>query len=290
MTADSGFFQVRSTAWRGLRSPVVALYVSFGLAVSCALLLALLPRAIAPTELPALTLPAAEVAQALRDDARRVAAAPQSDAAHELTRLFFDFGGTEIAALEDRQLAGQRRRLLHYAFDRVVAAHGKQGAQALRESALAQFESALDLQLPAAQVKGVLGVFPSVLEQHKATYEGEELAPHFVMRTLYKARWNLMNGLEVDWAFARVERIAYFGWMGLHAENLSLDARRQALQKYAAAAGPHADEALGVIAFLDKDYPHAVEALTRAQSLEPCLRLRNYLSGAQLAVAFAGEQ
>jgi hypothetical protein len=290
MTANSGFFQVRSAGSRGLRSPGVALYASFGVAVACALLLALLPRAIAPTELPALTLPAAEVAQVLRDDARRAAAAPQSDVAHDLARLFVEFGRNEVAAFEDRQLAGQRRRLLHHAFERVVAADGEQAVQALRESVLAQFESALDLQLPAAQVKGVVGVFPNLLEEHKATYDGEELAPHFVMRTLYKARWNLMNGLAVDWHFARIERVAYFGWMGLHAENLPIAARRQALQKYAALAGPHADEAVGVLAFLDKDYAHAVEALTRAHSLEPCLRLRNYLNGARVAAALAGQQ
>ena len=69
-----------------------------------------------------------------------------------------------------------------------------------------------------------------------------------------------------------------------------LDARRQALQKYAAVSGPHADEALGVLAFLDKDYAHAVEALGRAQTREPGLRLRNYLNGARVAAALSGER
>jgi hypothetical protein len=275
---------------RGWRSPGVALYLSFALAVVCALVLSFLPRSIVPSELPALTLPAAEVAQVLRDDARRAAAAPKSDSANELVRMFLEFGRSEIAALEDPQLAGQRRRMLHHTFDRVVAAHGTEGAQALREQVLARFERALDLQLPAAEANALLGVFPNVLEQHKALHDGEEVAPHFVMRTLYKARWNHLLGLDVDWSFVRVERVAYFGWMGLHADNLPLDARRQALQKYAAAAGPHADEALGVLAFLDKDYAHAVEALARAQTREPGLRLRNYLSGARVAAALAGER
>jgi hypothetical protein len=268
----------------------VALYVSFALAVACALVLAFLPRSIVPSEMPALTLPAAEVAQVLRDDARRAAAAPKTDPANELVRMFVEFGKSEIAALENPPLASQRRHLLHHAFDRVVAAHGTEGAQALRELLLARFESALDLQLPAKQASALLGVFPNVLEQHKVLQDGEEVAPHFVMRTLYKARWNHLLGLDVDWNFVRIERVAYFGWMGLHADNLPLDARRQALQKYAAASGPHADEALGVLAFLDKDYAHAVEALARAQAREPGLRLRNYLSGARVAAALAGER
>jgi hypothetical protein len=270
------------------RSPDFGLQLSFACAVACGLVLALLPRAVAPNELPALTLSAAEVAQVLSEDARRAASAPSSDTALELTRMFLDFGGSEIAALEDAQLSSQRRRAMHHAFDRVVAAHGQAGALALREQALAKFESALDLELPAAQTKALLGLFPNALEQHFATRDGVELAPHFVMRTLYKARWNRMNALDVDWGFARVERVAYFGWMGLHAQNLPLAARRSALQKYAAAGGPHADEAVGVLAFLDRDYPQAVEALTRANAHEPGLRLRNYLSGAQVAAALSG--
>jgi hypothetical protein len=275
---------------RRAKAPAVGLYLLFACAVVCGLVLAFLPRAIAPTELPALTLSAADVARVLRDDESRAASAPISEIAGEQRRMFLQFGQSEIAALENPQLASQRRQALHHVYERVVAAHGEAGALALREQALAEFERALDLQLPAARTKAVLGLFPNALEQHMATRDGEEIAPHFVMRTLYKVRWNRMNGLDIDWGFARVERIAYFGWLGLHATNLPLPQRRQALQKYAAAGGPHADEALGVLAFLDKDYPHAIEALTRAQALAPGLRLRNYINGALVAAALSGSQ
>jgi hypothetical protein len=268
---------------RRARTPELGLYVLFVAAIGCSLVLLVVPRAIAPIELPTLTLPAAEVAQVMSDDARRAAAAPHSAEARELMQRFHQFGASEVSALEDARLGLQRRRLLHHLHDRVVAADGAAGALALRAQALAELEAALDARLPQNQVSGVLGVFANVLSEHGVTRNGEELAPHFVLRTLYKARWNRLLDLPIDSDFARVERVAYFGWLGLHAENLPLAARRQALIQYAAAGGPHAAEAQGVLAFLDHDYALAASELERAYAQDHSLRLRNYLRGARVA-------
>jgi hypothetical protein len=268
---------------RRVRTPELGLYTLFAVATGCSLLLLVVPRAIAPIELPTLTLPAAEVEQVIRDDARRAASAPRSAVAHELRQRFHQFGASEVTALGDARLDIQRRRMLHYLHDRVIASDGAAAILALRAQALAELESALDGRLPAAEVSGVLGVFPNVLSEHRVTRDGEELAPHFVLRTLYKARWNRLFDLPIDSDFARVERIAYFGWLGLHAENLPLAARRLALTKYAAAGGPHASEAQGVLAFLDRDFGQAAGQLERAYAQDHSLRLRNYLRGARVA-------
>ena len=270
-------------ARRGWAPAVASLYGLFGLAVACSLLLASLPRAITPSELPGLVLPEREVEKVIADDTARATSAPETASGAELMRLFLEFGQSEIAALENVSLAELRRRLLRRAYDRVVAADGAQAALALRARALAKFEDALALRLKDAQLAGVLGVFPNVLSQHRATYDGEEVAPHFVLRTLYKARWNLMVGLPVDFEFARVEKLAYFGWMGLHADNLPLSVRRKALLSYAAAGGANAAEAQGVLAFLDKDFATAIDQLERAHAERPSLRLRNYIQGAHVA-------
>ncbi|HEY2733617.1 MAG TPA: hypothetical protein VGI70_06510, partial [Polyangiales bacterium] len=47
---------------------------------------------------------------------------------------------------------------------------------------------------------------------------------------------------------------------------------------------------LGVLAYLHKDYDRAVEALARAHAYDPSLRVRNYLTGAQVAAAMFGQQ
>jgi hypothetical protein len=260
-----------------------ALHWLFVVAAACALALAYMPRALTPIELPALTLSAAEVQAVSAADARSAAAAPSGGAAAELMTAYLDFGRSEISALEDPQLMQQRRRLLHRIYERVVAEHGQAAALALRELALTKFEAALDSRLPPDQIKSVLGIFPTVLAQHRATDDGLELAPHFVIRSLYKARWNHMVGLDLDFGFAPVEQVAYYGWLGLHADNLSLDVRRRMLFKYAAAGGAHAAEAQGVLAFLDQDYKHALDALTQAYAELPSLRLRNYVQGATVA-------
>jgi hypothetical protein len=266
---------------RGVAGP--ALHWLFLVAAVCALGLALVPRALAPIELPALTLSAADVRAVRAQDARRAAAAPSDGAAAELMTTYLEFGRSEVSALEDPQLMQQRRRLLHRLYQRVLAERGEEAALGLRESALAKFEDALESRLPRDQIKSVLGIFPTVLAQHRATQDGLEVAPHFVIRSLYKARWNRMVGLDLDYGFAPVEQIAYYGWLGLHADNLSLDLRRRMLFKYAAAGGAHAAEAQGVLAFLDQDYVHALQALTQAYAELPSLRLRNYVQGAMVA-------
>jgi hypothetical protein len=287
MTAES-VSDTAGKARRRTRSAEPALYALFALTIGCALVLLVVPRAIAPSELPTLTLPAAAVDRVMREDARRATAAPSSAPARELVQRFLEFGASEVAAIEDARLGIQRRRVLHHLYDRVVAADGAAAALDLREQALARFEAALDLRLPKAQVNGVMGVFANVLSEHRATRNGDEVAPHFVLRTLYKARWNRMMDLAADFGFAPVERVAYFGWLGIHADNLPLSARRQALLKYAAAGGPHAAEAQGVLAFLDHDYVQSIAALEHAYAEAPSLRLRNYLRGARVAAGLSG--
>jgi hypothetical protein len=270
-------------------SPALKLYGLFALVTACALVLVAMPRAIAPSEMPALELSAAAVARVTREDAERAASAPNSAAAQELMARFWSFGSSEAAALEDFNLATQRKRALHRLYDRVVAVDGATAALKLREQALVKFEAALDGSLSKTESDAVMGLFANVLIEHQVTRDGEELAPHFVLRTLYKARWNRMLDLAPDLGFAQVERFAYFGWLGLHADNLPLAMRRQALQKYAAAGGPNAAEAQGVLAFLAQDYAESVRSLERAYGEAPSLRVRNYLRGARVAAGMAGQ-
>jgi hypothetical protein len=131
----------------------------------------------------------------------------------------------------------------------------------------------------------VLGVFPEAIARHRATRNGDEVAPHFVLRTLYKARWNLAMGLATDHAFTPVEGRAYHGWLALHADNLGPGMRSKALLAYGRAGGRYVPEAQGVLAFLGQDYAQAVAALTLAYQTSPSLRVRNWLRGAQVAAA-----
>ncbi|HET8936210.1 MAG TPA: hypothetical protein VFN67_22355 [Polyangiales bacterium] len=248
-----------------------------------------LPRAVAPLELPVLTLNAEDVSAQEREDAELAANAPNTAKAKALMADYLNFGEAEIMVVAQPMLLEQRRRMLRLEQEAVVAESGPKAGQAMRALALSKFEAALSGELPKTELKGVLGIFPHVLMQHLVTRDGLELGPHFVVRTLYKARWNRMCGLLPEAELSQIERRAYFGWMGLHAANLPIRERRQALLGYAAAGGVEADQALGVLAFMDHDYVRAVDSLERAYAQKGNLRLRNYLRGARVAAGQLGE-
>ncbi|MET0385769.1 MAG: hypothetical protein ABW321_07405 [Polyangiales bacterium] len=264
------------------------LYVLLIVSVACGFVLLAIPRALTPTEPPALALSAAAVAAQQAEDAKLALDAPHGAAAEQLISLYQAFGQIERVGTEPRELTDLRRRSLHLAYERVREESGGRAVLALRALALSKLEAALDDELRGEEIGAWLGAFPSVLFKHYATRDGLELAPHFVVRTLYKARWNRALELPLDSDFARIERQAYYGWLGLHAYNLPLGERRQALLGFAAAGGEQASEAQGVLAFLDHDYTRAVDCLARAYAENRSWRVRNYLRGAQVAAASAG--
>ncbi|MEY4579984.1 MAG: hypothetical protein RL701_4687 [Pseudomonadota bacterium] len=264
-----------------------SLYVLLALCLCAGFLIVGVPRDLIPNELPALSLQEDLVLAQQRTDAQLIAAAPRTPAAERLLALYRSFGETELATLENAQLRAARRHDLHASYEHVREESGPQSVLALRALAVAKFEAVLDGSLKDETARSWLGVFPNVLIQYMATRDGLELAPHFVVRTLYKARWNRLLELPLESDLTQVERQAYFGWLGLHAGNLPLMQRREALLGYAAAGGKDAAEAQGVLAFMADDYVRAVECLERAYRENPSFRVRNYLRGARVVAAEA---
>jgi hypothetical protein len=268
----------------------VALYALFTLTVACALLLCAVPRPLAPTDLPVLRLSNSAVQWIERQDERDAKRAPSSPQALELERRFLDYGVAEDDGGDSSETRSQRRHALAATYADLVREVGPALALTMRARALGKLEAALDLRLPDEQLKGVMGIFANVLDRHGATRAGIEIAPHFVVRTLYKARWNLALNLAQDFGFANIEKLAYHGWLALHAENLSVERRLSALDAYATAAGrSHAAqvaEAQGVLLYRAKSYAAAVDALQAAYELSGNVHLRNYVLGARLAAGF----
>jgi hypothetical protein len=264
-------------------------YALFVLTTACVLVLCLIPRALAPTETPVLTLDRARTAQVVSAD--RSARAPDTSAARGLDKRLLEFGALENRTLEPGLSPDQLRQLLANGYQQVVRESGEAAALALRSVAVERLEAALALRLPDAETERVLGLFPEALARHSVTRNGFEVAPHFVMRTLYKARWNLAMGLAPDFKLQPVELEAYYGWLALHATHLSPEPRGIALQQYSRAGGRQIAEARGVLAFLSHDYRQAAEALEQAYRESSSLRIRNWLRGAQVAAsAVEGEQ
>jgi hypothetical protein len=263
------------------RSAELKFYALFVLTATCVLVLCLIPRALAPDETPVLILDGVRTAAVVKAD--RAAKAPNSLAAQQLDKRFLDFGALENRTLEEGPTPAQLRQLLANGFQQVVRESGQDAALALRSTAVERLEKALELRLPDADTERVLGLFPEALARYCVTRNGFEVAPHFVMRTLYKTRWNLVMGLAPDFELQPVEREAYHGWLALHASNLAPEPRGIALKQYGGAGGGQIAEARGVLAFLSHDYKSAAVALEQAYRESSSLRIRNWLRGAQVA-------
>lgn len=251
------------------------------LAVACAALLFAQDRASAPRELPSLTLPVQAVQRVLHADAQAARAAPSSQRARALAALLIEHGRIEAQGLEEAQRYQDRRSALVQGYRELAAEVGAATALRLREKALLQLEAALALRLREDAAKAVLGSFPAVLAREGASRNGELVAPHFVVRTLYKARWNLLHGLKGDHGFATVEKRAYYGWQALHAERVALAQRIEALHAYGLAGGEDVEEALGVLLLRQGDHAQALRALEHAYRAHGGLRLRNALIAAR---------
>lgn len=260
-------------AW--VSEPVAALAL-LGLSIACAAFLFVQPRPVAPRELPCLTLPAELVEAAIAADTRAAAAAPDTPQTRALQALMAAQGEAEDRGFETGELTEQRRQALRDAFAMLVAELGEPAVLRLRAKAALALEDALELRLPVTERKRVIGGFTDALALDGVTRNGYRVAAPFVIRTLYKARWNVLCGLSPAHAFARIEQRAYFGYQALHAERLSLTRRIEALYPYGLAGGQDVQEALGVLLFRAEEYEDAARALQAAYRERGSLRLRNY--------------
>lgn len=242
-----------------------------------------LPRPIPPSELAALRLDSRQVGRAIQQDEAAAIRKHNSQQADLIRKLVLEKGASEIGQTEPLHAFQSRRRRFAQAIAKIEEKERRQTLIDLRAQAVEKLEEALALKLPEAESQKVLGVFPVYLDRYGATRDGEIVAPRFVIRTMYKSRWNLIVGLEATAYFAPVERLAYFGWLVRHADNAPIQLRIKALPKYAQAGGQMVEEASGILYFLSANYPEAIRYLTLAYQQNGSIRLRNYLLAAQKA-------
>jgi hypothetical protein len=265
-----------------LSEPTAALAL-MAVSIACTSLLLVIARPVPPLELPSLALPEAAVTAQLREDADQARNAPDTPRARELEALLWKQGAAERHGLEYEDSYRNRRRALELGYRAFVSEVGEERALRLRSKAVAKLEDALELRLKDEQAQAVIGVFATVLAREGLSRDGYLVAPEFVVRTLYKARWNILHGLAPDYALEPIEKRAFYGWKALHAEHLPLASRIEALHAYGSAGGVDLEEALGVLLFRMGDYKQSLAALRVAYQKHPNLRLRNYLLSARIA-------
>jgi hypothetical protein len=267
-------------------SPAFSTLMLFMVVIGCAGFLLWQPRRIALTQMPPLVLPAGPVREAIAAEAKAAAQAPTTEAAAQLDRLWLEAGRIERDGDEPLHRRRERWRRAHTLYEQVVKESGENGALALRALAVERLDDAIDLKLKPELARDVMGDFALLLEREGCARGGELLAPRFIARILYKARWNISHELPPEHRFSSIEARAYFGWQSLHGDRLPLEQRMRALVEYQRHGGPRADEAAGVLLRKGGEAAAANAALTAAYRSSNALRLRN----AALAEAGAATQ
>jgi hypothetical protein len=244
------------------------------------------PRVV-PRELPSLSQPADAVDAVVRADAQNAQRAPTSTQAKTHEALIDQQGQSEVGGFEGAESYTARREAIANSYTALVAQVGEASALRLRAKAVMLLEDALELRLPDDRAKRVIGAMSTVFDREGVSRNGELVAPRFVARTFYKARWNILSGLPPAYAFERIEQRAFYGWQALHAERLTVQKRIEALHAYGLAGGDHVEEALGVLLYKLGDFPQSTRALETAYRQEHSLRLRNYVLSARAAMPAA---
>lgn len=246
------------------------------------------PRAVAPTEVPALQLSPSSVARIIEAQRALAASAPSTDRIKELVRLLEQQNRAEARGDNAPERSQARRKRIAEAREEVQSAQGPQAIAAVRarwtERAMRVVKGSASEEASEEHAE-VLGSFDQAMSRYGLRDLRGLRASRFAVRTLFKAHWNALVGLSPTEGFASVELQSYWGWLALQADDAPLSLRRQALQAYAKAGGPGAFEAGAVFAFGEGDFRRAAELFRLAYQNVPSLRLRNHLLAAEVAAA-----
>lgn len=266
------------------RNLLIVLALCGGSAIGVALIIH--PRPVTPRFPPALVLQANAVAEQIKKDqefAQCRTQIRQKSQADELEALFMQSGEAEQGGLEDSTRIRKRRKRIAELVEVLNTDSGPRVLDLLRAAATEELSRILAGNGQRRAANGYMGTFPNLLTYHHAAWKGRRTAPLFVIRTLYKARWNTLHGLDHSTGFSAIETQAYFGWLALHADRLPLSIRLSALPAYAAAGGERADEAAGVLLYSAGQFSKASQAFRKALKESYSLRVRNYLLASELA-------
>jgi hypothetical protein len=227
------------------------------------------PAPVRPRLPPPLLLdPAAVRAQRAEDAAL---AARAEDTARR-RQLYDDVNRAEVEQRDTRAMARHRRERLADVLTSIAA--DAEARAALRAADLARLEPALRGTLEPAERAEAIGAFAQSLVRYRLVEDGRQSGPTFVVRTLFKARWNGLHGRPRLEGLSPIELQAYHGWLALGAEGAPSESRLAALDAYAEAGGTRVAETRAILRC--REGLDAREAYDAALSEGFSFRLRNH--------------
>jgi hypothetical protein len=269
---------------RGLTASGARLIVTT-VAASCAFVILALPRAVAPQ--PPVIFPAdaeRELVTTLTREAELAEGVRQlgGPAFERLRRLEAEQGRAEVGPGEAAGVAEERHLGLQRLLTLVEREH--EGATvALRADAMVRLWPALRGELEPTAEEEALGSFPRILERYGAARDGRRLAPKSVVHAMFKARWNILHGLDQADGFTPAEARAFWGWAAANTPAEAHALRLEAIRGYADADGPATRELVAYGAYEAEEYARAARLYDELYEETGFLRHRNHARAAMLA-------
>jgi len=234
-----------------------------------------LPRPVAPTETPGLSLSVSAAAEARALDEARAEDAPSGLVAETLLDAYYRHGNAEHFGTNEESFR-QDRRSIARAAALLTEEHGDEALLAIQASVVGRLDDALAGRMEEAERVAFLGNFEQILSTYGLVDEGRWLAPDVAVRALFKARFNAALRQDLTLGLHPIELEAYWGWLALEARDAPTDRRIEALGEYERVHEAPAHEARGVLLFQAGRFIDSAEAFEAAYAETGSMRLRNH--------------
>lgn len=246
------------------------------IAISCTSVILASPQPVAPGESPPLILDQGEVERVLREDRERAAEVPETEEFLRIARVYRSAGLAELGEPEAPRAGRERTVEMAEGIRAIAEEHGEEAVIALRARMTERAVRALKGELPAEDRRGLLGTFASIMERYSVIEEGRLIAPEFVLRALYKARWNGYMRLELTSGLEDIELEAYWGWLALAAHGIEVRRRLHALDSLEEVSEEEFPEARATLLFLSGEYSQSADIFDELYHRTGSLRYRNH--------------
>jgi len=244
--------------------------------VSCSAVILYAPQPVAPQETQPLELDPHQVSRILQEDRALAESLRETEATLLIDQVYREAGLAELGEPEDSLAARARNEEMAETIRSLAESDGEDTVLALRARTTDLAMRALKGELSAEERRGLLGTFAMIMERYSVIVDDRLVAPEFVVRTLYKARWNGYMRLELTSGFEDTELRAYWGWLALEAPSIEVRRRFDALEQLRATTAEDFTEAQAALLFLGGDYPQAADLYDALYQQSGNLRYRNH--------------
>ena len=215
------------------------------------------------------------VASQIQEDQNLEGSVPQSETVVRIERVYQAAGLAELGAPEEAR--AHRERMAEC--PRVHALEqeaGSDAVNALRCRMTSRGYQALLGQLPDDERRGLIGTLDKSSSGTPPSEKVDCSPPKLFSPRLYKARWNGYMSRELTAGLSTIELQAYWGWLALHAQEIEVRRRLNALDQYEAATGTLLAEARAALLFQIGAYPESSDIYDSLHRSSGSLRYRNH--------------